>query len=99
MCVPWVAVALGQDAEALGPADLMLDRDPEAGEPAVVVPLLLGQFATLGLLVRDVEIGVVLIIPLVGAVGVAARVLRQRRLRAADRQIVPAAGMGGRDAD
>ena len=37
MRVPWVAVPIGQDAEALGAADPVLDRDPEAAEAAVVV--------------------------------------------------------------
>ena len=42
MGVPRVAVPIGQDAEALGPADPVLDRDPEAAEAAVVVLLLGG---------------------------------------------------------
>jgi hypothetical protein len=42
MGVPWVAVPIGQDAEALGPADPVLDRDPEAAEAAVVVLLIGG---------------------------------------------------------
>src|SRR4029450_8894560 len=99
MGVPWVAVSIAQDAEALGPADPVLDRDPEAAEATVVVLLLGGQFASLGLLVGDVEIGMVLVVALGGAVGVAACVLRQGRCSAADRQVVLAAGMGGGDAD
>ena len=50
MGVPWVAVPIGEDAEALGPADPVLDCDPEAAEAAVVVLLLGGQFAPLGFL-------------------------------------------------
>src|SRR3712207_9221129 len=88
MGVPRVAVSIAQDAEALGPADPVLDRDPEAAEAAVVVRLLGGQFAPLGLLVGDVEIGMVLVVALVGAVGVAARVLRQGWSSAADGQVV-----------
>src|SRR3712207_507211 len=99
MGVPRVAVSVGQDAEALSPADPVLGRDPEAAEAAVVVLLVGGQFATLGLRVGDVEVGVVLVVALVGAVGVAARVRRQGRFRAADRQIMPAAGMRVRHAD
>ena len=37
MGVPWVAVPIAQDAEALGPADPVLDCHPKAAEAAVVV--------------------------------------------------------------
>src|SRR3712207_1228827 len=99
MGVPRVAVPIGQDAEALGPADPVLDRDPEAAEAAVAVLLLGGQFAPPGPLVGDADVRVFLGVALVGAVGVAARVRRQRRPRAADRQITLAAGTRVRHAD
>src|SRR3712207_4184346 len=99
MGVPRVAVPIGQDAEAPGPADPVLDRDREAAEAAVAVLLIGGQFAPLGLLLGVVEVRVFLFAALVGAVGAAARARRQRRPRAADRQIMPAAGVRVRHAD
>ena len=74
----WIAKSIGDDAEPLGPADAMLDRDTEAAETPVVFLLLVGQFAALWLLVWDVQIGVLLVIALICAVGVAARLLGQR---------------------
>ena len=42
MCPPRIAKSIGDKSEPLGPADTMLDRDPEAAEAAVVF-LLLGD--------------------------------------------------------
>ena len=95
MGVPWVAVSIGRDAEALGPADPVLDRGPEAAEAAVVVLLIGGRFATLGLLVGDVEVRVFLVVALVGAVGVAARVGKGGPAR----RIVRSCGLPGCESD
>jgi hypothetical protein len=64
MGLPRVAVAIGEDAEAFGAADAVLDGDPEAGEAAVVVLLLVGEGAALGLPVGDVEVRVILVVAL-----------------------------------
>ena len=90
--------ALAGDAEPLGPSDAMLDADPEAAERPIVLLLLAGQFAAFRLLVRKLEIAVFLVVALIRAVDIAARLLRQGRAGAADRQVVAAAGMRRRDA-
>ena len=92
-----IAEALARDAEPLGSADAMLDAHPESAERPVVLLLLAGQFATFWLFVGELEIGVLPVVALIGAVDIAARLLRQGRAGAADRQIMAAAGMGRRD--
>lgn len=82
-----VAVAIGEDAEPLGAADAMLDGDAEAGEAAVIVLFVVAELAALWLLVGDVEVRVVLVVALVGAVGMAARPRGQGRARAAKREV------------
>ena len=93
---PRVAEAIGHDAEPLGPADPMLDGDAEAAEAAVVLLLVGAQFAAFRLALWDVQVGVVLVVARIGAVGIAACLLRQARSLATDGQVVTAAGMGWR---
>lgn len=66
----------------------MLDPHAEAAEGAVIGFLVFGQFPVLGLLERNIEVGVVLLQPLIAAVGLGTRAFGQRRAASPDLQIM-----------
>lgn len=93
-----VAEAVRRDSEPLGAADAVLDPDMESAQASVAILLFLGQLSPFRFLPGHLQIRVLTVVALVGAVGVEARASGQPRPLAANRQVVAAAGVKGQHA-
>lgn len=77
--VPGIAVFLGEDAKGFEPRDAVFDPHPIAAEGMVVFFLIFRQRFIFGSLVGHFDGGVLLLQPLIAAVGVGVSVFRQGR--------------------
>ena len=82
------------DPKSFNLPDLVLDPDTEPAQPLVILLFLFRQFAPFGLLVWIIDGLVFLVVPLIRAVAIRPRALGQFRTRAADGEIMTAAGLG-----
>ena len=73
----------------------MLDPDAKATQGPIVFLFISGQFAALRLLVWIIDVGMILVVALIRAVGVYAGIDRQLWPLAAERQVVVAPRTGG----
>ena len=90
----WIAVSFGQDAEGLEAGDGVLDADAEPAQGVVVDALIFCQRSCLGFLVGNFNAGMILLEPLVTAVGIDMGGLWQGRPATADFEIVNPARRG-----
>ena len=78
--------------------DLVLDPDTKPAQPLIILLFLFRQFAAFGLLVRIIDGLVFRVVALIRAVAIRPRALGQLRTRAANGEVMAAAGLRWRNA-
>ena len=94
----WVPERARYDPKSFDLTDLVLDPDTKPAQPLVILLFLFRQFAAFGLLIRIIDGLVFRVVALIRAVAIRPRALGQPGTRAADGEVMAAAGLRWRNA-